>query len=93
MPTIPLAAFTVPLTEFQGAWLEIECCAGRTYAPLRAVLAGRRVGTVGSLLVRLRCHHCRQAPRGAALVGHADHTARTGRRGWGDWRVVLIEPE
>jgi hypothetical protein len=76
------------LADLTDSWLEVRCCRGVTFLPLRRLAmdhGGRR-----DVVARLRCHHCRAHPALVALVGDPAGSA-PGRAGAPPgWRVVLM---
>jgi hypothetical protein len=87
---IPLTAFAVKMTDIDGAWLELRCCAGVTLVPVRTL--GDQAATLGAILTRLRCRSCRRSPWSVALVGRADQDAAQQTGAPAGWRVELTGP-
>jgi hypothetical protein len=88
LSALNLAARLADLTD---AWLEVRCCRGVAFLPLRQLAmdhgGARRVREV---VAHLRCGHCRAHPALVALVGDPAGSA-PGRAGAPPgWRVVLV---
>lgn len=91
-PRIAAAAFSIPLVEVRDAWIELKCCGGTTYVPVKLVDADG-AGMLGGVATRLRCDHSRQTPSSAALVGNAAQGSVCMTGGWSGYRVELIRDE
>jgi hypothetical protein len=75
-PRLPLVARASDLAPW---WLELRCCKGITYLPLRLLAEGGRGDAVlQDLLPRLRCRVCGDEPATVALV----ESAATRPAGW-----------
>jgi hypothetical protein len=84
-----LAAHLADLTD---TWLEVWCCRGAAFLPLRQLAMDHGGGrSARDVVARLRCRHCRAHPALVALVG--DPAGLTpGRAGAAPgWRVALAE--
>jgi len=55
------------LADLTDSWLEVRCCRGVAFLPLRRLVMDHGGGSrrVRDVVARLRCRHCR-----AALKGH-----------------------
>jgi hypothetical protein len=74
-PPLPLSSRVSELVPF---WLELRCCQGTTYLPLRMLAeSGRANAVLGDVLTRLRCRFCGDEPVTVALVESA-----ASRIGW-----------
>jgi len=79
------------LTDLTDTWLEVRCCRGVAFLPLRR-LATDYGGDwrVRDVVTRLRCRHCRANPALVALVEDAAGSA-PGRGGAATGcRIVLV---
>jgi hypothetical protein len=88
LSAVILAARLADLTD---AWLEVRCCRGVVFLPLRQLAIDHGGGrSMRDVVVRLRCRHCRAHPALVALVGDPGGSA-PGRAGAPPgWRVVLV---
>jgi len=79
------------LADLTDSWLEVRCCRGVVFLPLRRLAMDRGGGrSVRDVVTRLRCRHCRAHPALVALVGVPTGSA-PGRAGAPPgWRVVLV---
>jgi hypothetical protein len=92
MPGLPDVILAAPLGRLSDTWLEVACCGGTSYLPLR-MLARQHGGQhrVGEVVDRLRCQRCHSAPASVALVESAAGDAPGGGGPPRGWRVVLVQ--
>jgi hypothetical protein len=92
MPGLPDVILSTSLGRLDGAWLEVRCCGGTSYPPLR--MLARRYGgqhRVAEVVDRLRCQRCHGRPALVALVENPAGNAPGQAGAPPGWRVVLIE--
>jgi hypothetical protein len=79
------------LADLNDSWLEVRCCRGVVFLPLRRLAMDHGGGrSVREVVACLRCRHCRGHPALVALVGDPAGSA-PGRAGAPPgWRVVLV---
>jgi hypothetical protein len=79
------------LTDLTDSWLEVRCCRGVAFLPLRRLAMDHGGGrSVREVVARLRCRYCHAHPALVALVGDPAGSA-PGRAGAPPgWRVVLV---
>ena len=84
MPSRPPLPLSARLSDLALWWLELRCCKGTTYLPLRLLAEGGRGDAVlQDVLPRLRCRVCGDEPATIALVESAATGGPGGeRRGW-----------
>jgi hypothetical protein len=71
------------VSELVPCWLELRCCKGTTYVPLKMLAQGRCDPELQDVLPRLRCRKCGGAPASMALVEDAASGGpNEQRRGW-----------
>jgi hypothetical protein len=88
MPPRPPLPLSARVSELAGCWLELRCCKGTTFYPLRMLAeAGRGNVELGDVLPRLRCRVCGDEPATVALVETAASSGPGGERQ--GWRVEL----
>lgn len=71
MPVPPIdrsLALACRIHTFRNRWLEVRCCRGTTYVPLRLVGASHPGLALADLVVRLRCRICGDKPHSVALI-------------------------
>src|SRR5665213_2482645 len=87
---MPPPAFVInaTLADLSGTWLEVQCCHGTTYLPLRQ-LADSKPSTarLRDVLARLRCSRCRARPATLVLVENPAGTEQGGPPA--GWRIRL----
>jgi hypothetical protein len=90
MSPLPALILAARLQQLVGTWLEVRCCAGTRYLPLRMLAAEHGAArTVDDVMRRLRCERCCGLPELVALV-EDPASAAPGRAGAPPgWRVVL----
>jgi hypothetical protein len=89
MPGLPDLILSATLAQLSEDWLEVKCCRGTTYLPLRLLARDRGPNRpVGDVVALLRCQHCRQPPAEVALAEDATGQERVGGPPSG-WRVIL----
>jgi hypothetical protein len=85
----PRSALQAPLWAIDDTWLEVQCCSGTTFLPLR--LLARQHGAerlLGDIVVRLRCKQCGRPPASVALTEDA-HGGAPGHGAAPGWRIPL----
>ncbi len=80
----PTFAFNTPLADLSGTWLELRCCQGVTYVPVKLLSGAAHPQTrLRDVLGRMRCKVCHDRPARAALVENPAASGNGGRRlGW-----------
>jgi len=91
MPRLSALILAARLADLTDSWLEVRCCRGVAFLPLRRLAMDHGGGrSVREVVARLRCHHCHAHPALVALVGDPAGSA-PGRAGAPPgWRVVLV---
>ena len=80
----PPLVLDTSLSDLGGTWLQLCCCKGTTYMPVR-LLAGcaRPQARLRDVLPRLRCKDCHDRPARVALIESPDALGHGGRAvGW-----------
>jgi hypothetical protein len=71
------------LSDLVPWWLELRCCKGTTYLPLRLLAeSGRGDAVLQDMLPRLRRRACGDQPATVALVESAARGSDGERQGW-----------
>ena len=84
----PAFLLNATLADLSGTWLEIRCCKGVTYLPLRQLAPSKPENArLREVLARLRCSKCRSRPSMLVLV---EDPAGGGQGGPPPgWRITL----
>jgi hypothetical protein len=86
----PNPALQCALWAIDDTWLEVQCCSGTTFLPLR--LLARQYGAdrrLGDVVARLKCRQCGGPPASVALAEDA-HGGAPGHGGTPGWRIPLV---
>lgn len=71
----PTVILNSPIADHEQHWLELRCCKGVTYYPIRLIVQDHKGrGTVGDVVKRLRCKRCGGRPAEVGITDNAQQT-------------------